>query len=47
LRSPWNAVKREKLAGPERDAALEQVTITAELGDLADRDPVIGHRGGH
>jgi hypothetical protein len=35
------AVKAGKLAEPERDAALDQITITTELGDLADRDLVI------
>jgi 3-hydroxybutyryl-CoA dehydrogenase len=35
------AVKAGKLAQPERDAALDQITITTELGDLADRDLVI------
>src|SRR5580698_3250043 len=35
------AVKAGKLSGPERDAALELVTVTTELSDLADRDLVI------
>jgi 3-hydroxybutyryl-CoA dehydrogenase len=35
------AVKARKLSGPERDAALERVTVTTELSDLADRDLVI------
>jgi 3-hydroxybutyryl-CoA dehydrogenase len=35
------AVKAGKLTEPERDAALDQITITTELGDLADRDLVI------
>ncbi len=35
------AVKSGKLSGPERDAALECVTVTTELSDLADRDLVI------
>jgi 3-hydroxybutyryl-CoA dehydrogenase len=35
------AVKAGKVSGPERDAALERVTVTTDLGDLADRDLVI------
>jgi 3-hydroxybutyryl-CoA dehydrogenase len=35
------AVRAGKLADPERGAALERITITTELGDLADRDLVI------
>jgi 3-hydroxybutyryl-CoA dehydrogenase len=35
------AVMAGKLADPERDAALERITVTTELGDLADRDLVI------
>jgi 3-hydroxybutyryl-CoA dehydrogenase len=35
------AVTAGKLAGLERDAALERITVTTELGDLADRDLVI------
>jgi 3-hydroxybutyryl-CoA dehydrogenase len=34
-------VKKGKLAAPDRDAALERLTITTDLGDLADRDLVI------
>ena len=35
------AVKAGKLSGLERDAALELVTVTTELSDMADRDLVI------
>jgi 3-hydroxybutyryl-CoA dehydrogenase len=35
------AVTAGKLAGLERDAALERITLTTDLGDLADRDLVI------
>jgi len=35
------AVKAGKLSPRERDAALERVTVSTELGDLADRDLVI------
>jgi 3-hydroxybutyryl-CoA dehydrogenase len=35
------ALKAGKLSGRERAAALERVTVSTELGDLADRDLVI------
>jgi 3-hydroxybutyryl-CoA dehydrogenase len=35
------AVKAGKLSGPDRDAALERLTVSTELSDLADRDLVI------
>jgi 3-hydroxybutyryl-CoA dehydrogenase len=35
------AVKKGKITGLERDAALGRVTVTTELSDLADRDLVI------
>ena len=35
------AVKAGKLSGPEGDAALERVTVTTDLADLADRELII------
>src|SRR5450756_3178427 len=35
------AVKAGKISALEREAALERITVTTELGDLADRDLVI------
>jgi 3-hydroxybutyryl-CoA dehydrogenase len=35
------AVKAGKLSGMERDAALERVMVTTDLGDLADQDLII------
>jgi 3-hydroxybutyryl-CoA dehydrogenase len=35
------AVKAGKISGMERDAALERVTVTTDLGDLADQDLII------
>ncbi len=35
------AVQAGRLSGPERDAALDRITVSTRLGDLADRDLVI------
>jgi 3-hydroxybutyryl-CoA dehydrogenase len=40
-RSLGRAVQAGKLTGPERDATLERLTVTTDMGDLADRDLVI------
>jgi 3-hydroxybutyryl-CoA dehydrogenase len=40
-KSLGRAVRAGKLAGPDRDAALERIAVTTDVGGLADRDLVI------